>query len=124
MCQRGIGRPEIVSDAGFPGILGTKRILHSSSKASQETGQQISLQIPWESFTAWTDLRAAVVRQGLFVSKMNSKLWIRSPGLYGTVSRARNHYEKFFSSVASYPDLIFVLMLDVDLVWHTHQLRP
>jgi Glycine-rich domain-containing protein-like len=70
------------------------------------------------------DLAGAVLRQGSFVNKMNNILWIRSPNLSGTCSRARTKYQKFFWLIAQHPAQVFVPTLDVDLVWHTHQLNP
>ncbi len=70
------------------------------------------------------NLKDAVIRQGLFVGKMNNLLWIRSPNLEGTITRARGRYEKFLQLIASHPNQVFVPTLDIDLVWHTQQLNP
>ncbi|KAI9804703.1 MAG: hypothetical protein M1833_006778 [Piccolia ochrophora] len=69
-------------------------------------------------------LAEAVQRQDSFVDKMNVQLWIRSPALEGTLERARLRYEKFLKLFKWYPNTVLVPTLDVDLVWHTHQLSP
>jgi hypothetical protein len=71
-----------------------------------------------------TETEAAVLRQGEFVEKMGKYLWIRSPSLCGTLSRAISRYDKFFLLLAAFPDKIIVPTLDIDLVWHTHQCAP
>jgi len=53
---------------------------------------------------------------------MHQQLWIRSPFVSGTLSRAISRYEKFLSLFQLYPTTMFVPTLDIDLVWHTHQL--
>lgn len=96
------------------------------------------------------DLTAAVIRQGDFVAKMNDQLWIRSPGLIGTLpleslaavqakragergcvvaetpdgflARAVERYRGFFALFKAYPGRMLVPTLDVDLVWHSGML--
>ncbi|KAI9748317.1 MAG: hypothetical protein M1835_001818 [Candelina submexicana] len=70
------------------------------------------------------NLKDAVIRQGSFVDKMNNILWIRSPNLEGTITRARERYRQFFRLIARYPRQVFVPTLDVDIIWHTQQLCP
>lgn len=69
-------------------------------------------------------LRDAVLRQASFVEKMNSHLWIRSPGLHGILNRAIDRYSKFLRLMKLYPTTMFVPTLDIDLAWHTHQCTP
>ena len=66
-------------------------------------------------------LRDAVVRQTSFVDKMNAHLWIRSPAVEGTITRAMRRYRRFLQLYKLYPNTMFVPTLDIDLVWHTHQ---
>ncbi|KAH7323243.1 hypothetical protein B0I35DRAFT_427354 [Stachybotrys elegans] len=66
-------------------------------------------------------LRDAIHRQYDFVEKMHDKLWIRSPALSGTIRRAKDRYEKFLTLSRLHPKVMLVPMLDIDLVWHTHQ---
>lgn len=70
------------------------------------------------------DLKDAVLRQVSFVDKMWDKLWIRSPGLDGTIRRALGRYEQFLRLFKIYPSQMFVPTLDIDLAWHTHQCSP
>ncbi|KAF7133833.1 hypothetical protein CNMCM5793_005245 [Aspergillus hiratsukae] len=66
-------------------------------------------------------LFAAVERQRVFVDKMVGYLWIRSPGVHGTLSRAITRYEHFLQVFKLRPGTTLVPTLDIDLVWHTHQ---
>lgn len=66
-------------------------------------------------------LRDAVDRQTAFVDKMNKHMWIRSPALAGTLTRAVARYGKFLDIMRRYPQVMVVPTLDIDLVWHTHQ---
>lgn len=69
-------------------------------------------------------LASAVERQASFVEKMDAQLWIRSPALCGTLGRALDGYNKFLKLFKLYPGTMLVPTLDIDLVWHTHQLSP
>jgi hypothetical protein len=71
-----------------------------------------------------TALSAAVIRQGNFIEKMNNKLWIRSPALEGTLTRAISRYSQFLTLTKLNPSSVLVPTLDIDLVWHTHQCSP
>lgn len=96
------------------------------------------------------DLAAAVQRQGVFVAKMSKELWLRSPGLIGTLpasaisavrarsrsvvlvtttpdgflARAVERYTRFFALFRAHPGRTLVPTLDVDLVWHSAMLTP
>ncbi|VUC35479.1 unnamed protein product [Clonostachys rosea] len=67
------------------------------------------------------ELRDAVKRQFSFVEKMHDHLWIRSPGLEGTLERAINRYDEFLELMRRESGTILIPTLDIDLVWHTHQ---
>ena len=75
------------------------------------------------------DLPAAVHRQHAFATKMTRYAWHRSPHAPEIMHRSIARYANFFSllkinhQTARKRD-IAVPTLDVDLVWHTHQLRP
>ncbi|KAL2824487.1 hypothetical protein BDW59DRAFT_85330 [Aspergillus cavernicola] len=71
-----------------------------------------------------SNLVDAVQRQAAFVEKMENHLWIRSPALEGTLTRAVDRYSKFLKLFRLYPDRMLVPTLDIDLVWHTHQCSP
>lgn len=69
-------------------------------------------------------LVANVQRQAAFVDKMHRHLWIRSPAVEGTISRAIERYENFLRLFKLYIKRTLVPTLDIDLAWHTHQLSP
>jgi hypothetical protein len=69
-------------------------------------------------------LADAVIRQSAFIEKMNNKLWIRSPALRGTLTRAIARYSQFLTLIKTNPGKMMVPTLDIDLAWHTHQLSP
>ncbi|KIW99883.1 uncharacterized protein Z518_10811 [Rhinocladiella mackenziei CBS 650.93] len=68
------------------------------------------------------DIADAVTRQLSFCQKMELQLWIRSPAALGTLTRARARYGRFLQLFKLYPHTMLVPTLDIDLVWHTHQL--
>lgn len=70
------------------------------------------------------DLATAVLRQGNFVQKMDTIDWLHSPTLQATMERSINKYQIFVRVMAKNPKRMAVPTLDVDLVWHTHQLCP
>ncbi|KAJ3489796.1 hypothetical protein NLJ89_g11494 [Agrocybe chaxingu] len=75
------------------------------------------------------DLIGAVLRQGSFVQKMYDLQWTR-PGFFDepqdemALHHATARYHAFLDLMASSPASFFVPTLDIDLVWHTHQLMP
>ncbi|KAG5636120.1 hypothetical protein H0H81_009052 [Sphagnurus paluster] len=86
-------------------------------------------------FSAYTDgeifsldLVGAVIRQGSFIKKMRELSWtdprffesrIDEAVLYHAIAR----YHAFLDLLACEPQSVFVPTLDIDLVWHTHQLN-
>lgn len=71
-----------------------------------------------------TLLVEAAQRQASFAEKMHKQLWIRSPVVEGTLSRAIDRYSNFLKLFKLYPRTVFVPTLDIDLIWHTHQCTP
>ncbi|KAI9764598.1 MAG: hypothetical protein M1840_008327 [Geoglossum simile] len=69
------------------------------------------------------DLRHATIRQSNFVAKMHTLLWIRAPSLPHTLSKSLDRYKRFVHLLGS-GGRSLVPTLDIDLVWHTHQLCP
>lgn len=63
-----------------------------------------------------------VIRQGSFVDKMHLQLWLRSPAIEGTLRRAIDRYDMLTQLFRDFPGQVLVPTLDMDLVWHTHQL--
>lgn len=68
------------------------------------------------------DLASAVICQGTFVDKMDRIDWIHSSNLMGLMDRFIEKYKVFFAIMVLHPFKRAVPTLDVDLVWHTHQL--
>ncbi|OCH91521.1 hypothetical protein OBBRIDRAFT_834175 [Obba rivulosa] len=81
----------------------------------------------WHDRPFSIDLAAAVVRQGSFVEKMSSLGWT-NPYYFdgneheGILPRAMSRYCGFLDLMHSSPTSFFVPTLDIDLVWHTHQI--
>ncbi|KAM0425122.1 hypothetical protein ACHAPT_009682 [Fusarium lateritium] len=82
----------------------------------------LSLETPKDQSKLAKSLSANVERQRVFVDKMHAHIWIRSPGLGGTMRRAVERYENFLELFQLYPGKMLMPSLDVDLVWHTNQL--
>ncbi|KII94204.1 hypothetical protein PLICRDRAFT_419726 [Plicaturopsis crispa FD-325 SS-3] len=74
------------------------------------------------------DLVGAVLRQGSFVKKMHDLGWTE-PGFFNSRedSVALEHcvarYHAFLDLMSASPGSFFVPTLDIDLAWHSHQLR-
>lgn len=77
----------------------------------------------WDNSSPFSiDLEGAVIRQGTFIQKMHQNDWLHSPSLFHCVSGMIPKYFNFFKLMRNYKSLIAVPTLDVDLIWHTHQL--
>lgn len=73
------------------------------------------------------DLVGAVIRQGKFIQKMHSLNWINtysSSDLIQFLRGFQKKYDIFWGIIVANPARMAVPTLDVDLVWHTHQLSP
>lgn len=68
------------------------------------------------------DLISAVNRQLKFATKMTCLAWRHSPFFHSTLISAINRYQHFFQMMKEHSQL--APTLDIDLVWHTHQLTP
>ncbi|KAF8191589.1 hypothetical protein K438DRAFT_1591187 [Mycena galopus ATCC 62051] len=68
-----------------------------------------------------------ILRQGSFVTKMHKLQWTK-PGFFDSaedeiaLQHAIARYHAFLDLMSSSPASFFVPTLDIDLVWHTHQL--
>ncbi|KAK7442078.1 hypothetical protein VKT23_016354 [Stygiomarasmius scandens] len=73
------------------------------------------------------DLVGAVLRQGSFISKMQSLNWTTPGFLTGQNELVLHHaiarYHAFLDLMMANPSSMIVPTLDIDLVWHTHQLK-
>ncbi|KAK0499368.1 hypothetical protein EDD18DRAFT_1460302 [Armillaria luteobubalina] len=73
------------------------------------------------------DLIGAVLRQNSFVDKMHKLGWT-APDFFSStedevaLKHCTARYHAFIDLMSSSPDGFFVPTLDIDLVWHTHQL--
>ncbi len=76
------------------------------------------------SSTFSLDLVGAVIRQGTFIEKMHKIDWYHSPTAEMTMCRFINKYGRFIELIRSAHGRCVVPTLDIDLVWHTHQLSP
>jgi hypothetical protein len=92
----------------------------SSSSFTITTNTGNSTTIPF-------NLPAAVHRQHSFAAKMTRHAWHRSPNHTALMHRSIKRYANFFSILKS-PNhatrTMAVPTLDIDLIWHTHQLSP
>ncbi|KAG2733118.1 hypothetical protein G9P44_004108 [Scheffersomyces stipitis] len=69
------------------------------------------------------DLVGCVLRQERFVKKMNEIDWLHSPLIQEGLAESVIRYSRFFKLLTSYEHrLMLVPTLDIDLIWHTHQL--
>ncbi|KAH7134605.1 hypothetical protein B0J13DRAFT_85443 [Dactylonectria estremocensis] len=95
-----------------------------SNEASEDSEPvaAVSIESPEDQSVLLKSLIANVTRQLVFVDKMHAQLWIRSPALAGTLTRAVERYENYLELFQLYPGKMLVPTLDIDLVWHTHQL--
>jgi Glycine-rich domain-containing protein-like len=84
----------------------------------------------WDNHSMFAlDLVGAVIRQGSFIEKMHNIDWLHSLTLSSTMIRLIHKYTRFFEimrrkKMSRGRRRIAVPTLDVDLVWHTHQLSP
>jgi hypothetical protein len=79
----------------------------------------------WDNSSPFSvELEGAVLRQGVFIEKMNNNDWIHSPYILSAAERMIGKYQNFFKLMGANKRLMAVPTLDVDLVWHTHQLSP
>ena len=70
------------------------------------------------------DLTTAVMRQGIFVDKMQKLDWLHSPSAEKTMTKLITKYARFLTLMKENAGKLVVPTLDVDLAWHTHQLSP
>ncbi|KAK6457494.1 uncharacterized protein RJT20DRAFT_114352 [Scheffersomyces xylosifermentans] len=71
----------------------------------------------------WEDLVGCVLRQERFVEKMEDLNWLYNVNIRETLAEATLRYSRFFKMLTVfYPGKVLVPTLDIDLIWHTHQL--
>jgi len=71
----------------------------------------------------WEDLVGCIIRQERFIEKMNSFDWLHSPVMKEGLVESIVRYSRFFNLLSRYDTRrMLVPTLDIDLIWHTHQL--
>ncbi|PPQ84317.1 hypothetical protein CVT26_011436 [Gymnopilus dilepis] len=75
------------------------------------------------------ELVGAVLRQGIFIKRMHDLEWTVPNHFNNEVEdlalrHAIARYQAFWDLMSSSPTSFFVPTLDIDLVWHTHQIIP
>lgn len=79
--------------------------------------------VPGDKFEIWEDLVGAVLRQERFTQAMSEIDWLHKNQIRQGLKELVIRYSRFFSLLTRYEQLkILVPTLDIDLVWHTHQL--
>lgn len=74
-------------------------------------------------FEIWEDLVGCVLRQHRFTTAMNHIDWLHLPFIREGMKELIVRYARFFSLLTKYEQQqVLVPTLDIDLVWHTHQL--
>ncbi|KAK6887433.1 Glycine-rich domain-containing protein 1, partial [Candida tropicalis] len=82
----------------------------------------ISFTVP-NSIQIGEDLVDCVIRQGSFVEKMNKLNWLNSPLRNEGLSESLVRYRRFFELLTEKTlNRMLVPTLDIDFMWHTHQL--
>ncbi|KAJ5922114.1 hypothetical protein N7516_009817 [Penicillium verrucosum] len=118
----------------FEGFLKSRPLMRRVNKTMLASGnsnmpERISLRNMlsryWDNSSPFAiDLIGAVIRQGTFVDKMDNIGWIRSPNVRSTMTHFISKYGVFFQIMTKNKGHAVVPTLDVDLIWHTHQLSP
>ena len=100
--------------------------LNTSPSAEERMAVQRMISCYWENSSEFAiDLVGAVIRQGTFMQAMHDLDWLHSPAAKVTMNRFIRKYLRFIDLIADCPRKDTVVpTLDVDLVWHTHQLSP
>lgn len=82
----------------------------------------IHLTVP-NAISIGEDLVGCVLRQESFVKKMNAINWLGSSTVLENLNTARVRYQRFFLMLTDAKlKKMLVPTLDIDLIWHTHQL--
>ena len=75
-----------------------------------------------QGFEIHEDLVGCVMRQERFVVKMNEMDWLHSPTINESLVESRLRYSRFFKLASDLYGGMLTPTLDIDLIWHTHQL--
>lgn len=76
-------------------------------------------------FSVWDDLVGAVLRQERFTEKMTQLDWLHNQLLKKTIAELIIRYLRYLNLLTRTDhQRMLVPTLDIDLIWHTHQLSP
>ncbi|TEA16288.1 Glycine-rich domain-containing protein 1 [Colletotrichum sidae] len=113
-----------ISLTAFLDLLEADGTLESLVTEAQQSTGIFTFKTPAGTTVFSYDLAAAINRQFDFSTKMSRYAWLRSPTAEATLAQSVERYRNFFRLIAAHPGKVMVPTLDVDLVWHTHQLSP
>ncbi|OKL58634.1 hypothetical protein UA08_06124 [Talaromyces atroroseus] len=115
-----INDPYIMQSINGGTINGAMKILLTKE---QKIGIRRMMSHYWENSSIFgLDLVGAVIRQGVFIQKMDNLDWLHSPTLPTTMDRLIRKYTIYLEILFRNPGQMAVPTLDIDLAWHTHQL--
>ncbi|CAN3358782.1 hypothetical protein DICA4_D09208 [Diutina catenulata] len=80
----------------------------------------VSATVP-NAILVWEDLVGAIIRHERFSEKLIQLDWLGSPLIHAATSESIIRYSRFFNLLTTAKQSL-VPTLDIDLVWHTHQL--
>ncbi|KAJ5240596.1 uncharacterized protein N7469_002187 [Penicillium citrinum] len=102
-----------------------KALTSRNSSTAERVSLRNMLSRYWDNPSVFSiNLIGAVIRQGTFIDKAERIGWIRSPTLEATIGHFITKYGNFFQIISKNKGHAVVPTLDIDLVWHTHQLSP
>ncbi|KAJ2921920.1 hypothetical protein H1R20_g15175, partial [Candolleomyces eurysporus] len=115
-------RRKLLDDTNYS-LSGLKELLGKS----KSLGRIMSAHSTPKAYSV--DLVGAVLRQGDFIDKIAKLGWTRpgytdSPRITPTLMNAVARYHAFLDLLSTGSESLLVPTLDIDLVWHTHQLMP
>ncbi|KAI8295103.1 Glycine-rich domain-containing protein 1 [Colletotrichum sp. SAR 10_98] len=110
--------------SGFLDLIEADGTLESLVAEGRQSTGIFNLKNPAGTVLFSYDLSAAINRQFDFSTKMSRYAWLRSPTAEATLAQSVERYRNFFHLIGAHPGTVMVPTLDIDLVWHTHQLAP
>uniref|UniRef100_A0A0K3CG13 Uncharacterized protein n=1 Tax=Rhodotorula toruloides TaxID=5286 RepID=A0A0K3CG13_RHOTO len=105
-------------------LQGAQAVLRTMALTGRDIANILSRYTRGEPFSL--DLAMAALRQGSFIQKMHGLGWLdlhRFSDDDMILSRCVARYHAFLDLISSAPSSFFVPTLDIDLAWHTHQLK-
>ncbi|KAH7098281.1 major facilitator superfamily domain-containing protein [Auriculariales sp. MPI-PUGE-AT-0066] len=104
------------------GPFGITDAVHDTTDTGADTGAVMS------SLQPSIDLVSAVIRQGSFITKIANLGWTAAGRFekqadQNLIVKSIARYHAFLDLLAAHPGMFIVPTLDIDLSWHTHQLK-